>query len=329
MSTTTNDKKGATKPRYRDQLPQLADELMLTDGGLETTLIFHEGLPLPQFAAFDLLKDDEGTRVLRRYFDAYAALAQKHGSGFVLESPTWRANPDWAPLLGYSLGELDDLNRKAIALLEELRAAYEPQVFPIVISGCVGPRGDGYSPAETMKADEAEAYHARQISVFRDSAADMVCAITMTYAEEAIGVTRAARSAGMPVAISFTMETDGRLPSGQSLADAIAQVDGETDMGPDYFMINCAHPTHFADILEPGAPWVERIRGLRANASRKSHAELDESTALDEGDPLELAAQYRELRSLLPSLNVLGGCCGTDHRHVGEIGAAWFGQTRS
>jgi homocysteine S-methyltransferase len=160
--------------------------------------------------------------------------------------------------------------------------------------------------------------------VFREAGADMVCAITMTYAGEAIGVTRAARAAGIPVAISFTVETDGRLPSGQDLGEAIAEVDDETDGGPDYYMINCAHPTHFEHVLEEGAEWVSRIRGLRANSSRKSHAELDEAEDLDEGNPSELGAEYRALGSRLPALCVLGGCCGTDHRHVAEIASAWL-----
>jgi homocysteine S-methyltransferase len=261
---------------------------------------------------------------LRRYFETYATIARQYGVGLVLESPTWRANPDWAQELGYSPQDLDYVNRSAIALLEDVRATHEAELPHVVISGCVGPRGDGYVVEALMSAEQAETYHAIQIGTFRETAADMVCAITMTYAEEAIGVTRAARAAGLPVAISFTLETDGRLPSGQLLADAIAQVDGEADGGPDYYMLNCAHPTHFEDVLEPGAFWLDRIRGLRANASRKSHAELDESTELDEGDPFELAADYRALGERLPALTVLGGCCGTDHRHVGEICTAWL-----
>ncbi len=311
--------------RYREQLPQLGGELLITDGGIETDLIFNEGLELPHFATFPLLRSEDGTAALRRYFDSYAAIAGDHGVGLVLESPTWRANPDWGHALGYGSDELGQANRAAVALLEEVRDAHEPLSSPVVISGCIGPRGDGYAPGATMSADEAEAYHAWQIGVLADTAADMVCAITMTYEEEAIGVTRAARAAGMPVAISFTLETDGALPSGRPLADAIARVDEETGGGPDYFMINCAHPTHFEDVLEPDAAWTARIRGLRANASRLSHAELDESTELDEGDPGELAAEYVALRHRLPALTVLGGCCGTDHRHVRQICASWLG----
>jgi S-methylmethionine-dependent homocysteine/selenocysteine methylase len=308
---------------YRDKLPQLDGGLFLTDGGIETTLIFHQGLELALFAAFDLLKDDEGTEALRRYYEPYAALANERGLGFVLESPTWRASPRWASELGYSDEELDALNRKAIALMEELRDRIDDGDAPIVISGCIGPRDDGYSPAPKLSAADARNYHATQIGTFRETAADMVTAVTMTHVDEAVGIARAAADAGLPSAISFTLETDGKLPSGQGLGEAIEQVDDETGSAPAYYMINCAHPTHFESVLETGAPWVERIRGLRANASTKSHAELDEATQLDEGDPADLGARYAALRSRLPKLNVLGGCCGTDHRHVAEIRDAW------
>ena len=308
---------------FRERLPQLDGGVFLTDGGIETTLIFHHGLDLPLFAAFDLLKNDAGTEALRAYYATYAQLANEQGVGFVLESPTWRASPGWGRQLGYSDEQLDALNRKAIALMEELRAEYQSEA-PIVISGCIGPEGDGYAPEAMLTADEAERYHSLQIGTFADTAADMVTAITMTYAEEATGLARAAAGAGLPVVISFTLETDGRLPSGQALGGAIAQVDDATDGAPAYFMINCAHPTHFAKAVADAGPWVRRIGGLRTNASTKSHAELDEAEELDEGDPDDLAARHAELKGLLPAVNVLGGCCGTDHRHVGAICNAWL-----
>ena len=311
---------------YRERLPQLDGGVFLTDGGIETTLIFHHGLDLPLFAAFDLLKDDEGTEQLRLYYAPYAITARERGVGLVLESPTWRASPGWAAKLGYSDAELDALNRKAIALMEELRAEYQAAA-PIVISGCVGPEGDGYAPETMLTADEAERYHGVQIGTFADTAADMVTAITMTYAEEATGVTRAAVAAGLPVAISFTLETDGRLPSGQALGGAIAQVDDATDGAPAYYMINCAHPTHFENAVSGGEPWVQRLGGLRTNASTKSHAELDEAEELDEGDPGDLAARHVTLQALLPNVNVLGGCCGTDHRHIDAICDAWLAES--
>jgi S-methylmethionine-dependent homocysteine/selenocysteine methylase len=307
---------------YRAALPQLDGDVFLTDGGIETTLIFHQGLDLPLFAAFGLLKDEEGREALRRYYEPYLELARERGLGFVLETPTWRASPRWGAELGYRPEELEDVNRRAIALMEELRERYEAGGAPIVISGCIGPQDDGYNPSQLLSADEAQRYHSTQIGTFAETAADMVCALTITYADEATGVARAARDAGLPVAISFTLETDGRLPSGQELGEAIEQVDAETaGAAPAYYMLNCAHPTHFEAVLD--GPWTARIRGLRANASTKSHAELDEADELDDGDPADLGARYADLREKLPALNVLGGCCGTDHRHVCAVRDAW------
>lgn len=304
--------------KYRHHLPQLNGNLFLTDAGIETTLIFHEGLDLPYFAAFHLLKDEEGRQALKKYFRRHAAIARENGTGFILESATWRASADWGDKLGYSAQELDAANRKAIDLLHELREELETDRSPMVISGCVGPRGDGYDPGKVMSPEEAEAYHGRQIRVFAEAGADLVTAITMTNTNEAIGVTRAARAADMPVVISFTVETDGRLPTGESLKEAIEAVDRATGRGPAYFMINCAHPTHFESVLN-GESWMQRLRGIRANASKRSHAELDEAEELDDGDPVELGAQYRDLRRRFGHINVLGGCCGTDHRHIEQI----------
>jgi S-methylmethionine-dependent homocysteine/selenocysteine methylase len=307
--------------KYRQHLPQLKGDLFLTDGGIETTLIFHEGLDLPSFAAFHLLKDEPGTEALRRYFARHAAIAQQHGAGFILESATWRASSDWGDKLGYSRRALDEANRKAIALLHALRLDLETERAPMVISGCVGPRGDGYNPGVIMSPEEAEAYHAAQIGTFAATEADLVTAITMTNTNEAIGVTRAARATGMPVVISFTVETDGTLPTGQPLQEAIQEVDAKTGRAPAYYMINCAHPSHFEAVLD-GQAWMERLRGIRANASQHSHAELDEATDLDDGDPVELGQQYRDLRARFSQINVLGGCCGTDHRHIEQIATA-------
>ena len=308
--------------KYRDHLPQLDGGLFLTDGGLETTLIFHDKLDLPHFAAFHLLKDKTGTEALRNYYCSYASIACANGLGFVLESPTWRANSDWGEKLGYPKIALANANRSAVALMRELREAFEVPHSPMVISGCVGPRGDGYDPGQVMSETEAEAYHSEQISWFQATDADLVAALTITNIPEAIGIVRASRAAGLPVVISFTLETDGRLPTGQSLREAIQSVDTATDRAAAYFMINCAHPTHFGAALVTCEPWIKRLRGIRANASRLSHTELNEVSDLDAGDPQELAAQYGELLRRHPHINVLGGCCGTDHRHVGEIGRA-------
>jgi S-methylmethionine-dependent homocysteine/selenocysteine methylase len=302
-------------------LPQLSDELFITDGGIETTLMINRGIDLPEFAAFDLLKDDAGADELRRYFLPYLELAKEHGAGFVLESPTWRASARWGEKLGYGADQLEAVNRRAIELMADLRERYAEDVSPIVISGCIGPQDDAYRPQQMLSADEATDYHSTQIGTFADTDADMVAALTLTYVDEAIGIARAAQEAGIPAAISFTVETDGRLPSGQSLPEAIAQTDAATAGAPAYYMINCAHPTHFEAVL--GGSWTTRIRGLRANASTMSHAELDEAPELDDGDPADLGARYAGLRPRLPELNVLGGCCGTDDRHVASICGAW------
>ena len=300
----------------RERLPQLAGEVFITDGGMETTLIFENGLELPHFASFVLLDDQQGLEALRNYYASYLTLAHEQGVGIILDTPTWRANPDWGNRLGYSAADLEDVNRRGVALLEELRLETDGDP-PLVISGCLGPRGDGYLVDAVMGPDEAQRYHTPQIRTFAETSADLVTALTLTYADEAIGVVRAARDAGIPAVISFTVETDGRLPDGHSLGEAIEAVDEATDESAAYFMLNCAHPTHFEGVLE--GPWMERLRGLRANASSKSHAELDEATELDSGDPVELAAQYATLRSRIPHLTVVGGCCGTDQRHVREI----------
>lgn len=305
--------------KYRHRLPQLKDALFTTDGGLETTLVFHEGMSLPYFAAFDLINSDAGTERLRDYYNRYCAIARDQGLGIVLESPTWRANSDWGAKLGYDTVALADANRKAIGLMLELRAAWESPQTKIVISGNLGPRGDGYRPERRMSVSEARDYHRPQIDTFAQTDADMVAAFTMNYVDEAVGIILAARDSGMPVAISFTLETDGRLPSGDSLRSAIERADSLSQGYAAYYMINCAHPTHFEQTLQEAGAWRERIRGLRANASKRSHAELDESTDLDAGDPVELGVQYRAVQRLLPRLTVVGGCCGTDHRHVTHI----------
>lgn len=305
--------------KYRSALPQLNGDLFLTDGGLETSLIFHDGFDLPYFAAFDLLKNDEGRDAIRNYFQPYLKIAKDHGVGFVLESATWRASSDWAEQLGYTPDALSDANRKAVEMLREIRDEHETDKTKVVISGNIGPRGDGYSPDKLMTEDEAERYHSVQIGTFANTEADVITAITMTHAEEAIGVVRAAKAVGMPVVISFTVETDGKLPTGQTLKEAIEQVDNVTDNGPAYYMINCAHLTHFEGALAAGEEWIKRIRGLRANASALSHAELDEAEELDEGNPEEFGTQHGELRSAFTHFNVFGGCCGTDHRHVEKV----------
>jgi len=295
-------------------LPQLtAATPFITDGGLETTLVFQEGIDLPDFAAFPLLESESGRASLASYYAPYLDLAQRANAGFVLDTPTWRANLDWGARLGYDPLRLAGINHAAVEFVRDLATQW-PTVTSVV-NGVVGPRGDGYVVGSTMSAPEAAAYHGLQARAFAESGVAMMSAITMNYVDEAIGITRAATAVGLPVVVSFTVERDGRLPSGQSLRDAITEVDDVTGGAPAYFMINCAHPTHFIEELEAGADWLTRVKSVRANASRLSHAELDEA---HRGDILELANLYAELATAL-DLRVLGGCCGTDHEHVAAI----------
>jgi S-methylmethionine-dependent homocysteine/selenocysteine methylase len=308
-------------PDSRRLPPAFGERLFISDGGLETTLIFDHGLELPCFAAFPLLADDAGRTLLRDYFAPFLAIAKTHGTGFVLDTATWRANPDWGARLGFDSSSLAEINRASVELAQEVRAGAGGEI-PIAVNGVIGPRGEGYNAADVMAPADAQRYHAQQIKVFAQAEVDMVTALTLTHTDEAVGVVRAASEARLPVAVSFTVETDGRLPSGQPLGAAIEQVDADTDGAAAFFMINCAHPIHFSAALSEGGEWRRRIVGIRANASRKSHAELDESDELDRGDPGELATQYKDLCSAMPSVMLVGGCCGTDHRHVAAICAA-------
>ena len=299
-------------------LPQLA-RLFLTDAGLETDILFNRGIDLPYFSSITLLNSEQGRQALEDYFRGFLELASRMSSGLILESATWRASSDWAGPLGLSEAELDTLNYDAVHMLIRLRETYQSRVPGIIVSGCIGPRGDGYDAGRIMAVDEAEIYHARQANVLASAGVDMLTGITMTNVPEAIGLARAAKALEVPVAISFTVETDGRLPTGDRLGVAVEAVDEAMANYPAYYMINCAHPTHFVSSLDEDAEWTSRIRGVRANASRWSHAELDAMTELDTGDIAEFAALHRDLRRQFPQINVLGGCCGTDLRHITAI----------
>lgn len=291
--------------------------VLLTDSGLETWLVFHRGVDLPEFAAFPLLDDANGRGLLTEYFRDHLQLVAETGTGVVLETPTWRANPDWASRLGYGPDALDRVNRDAVSFLRRLGDQF-PSV-EVIVSGNIGPRSDGYHPAELMTPADAASYHRAQIESFVAAGADRVTMLTATHSGEAVGVVRAAVAAQIPVVVAFTLETDGRLPSGQTLHEAIIEVDDATENAALHYGINCAHPDHFSDVLGADPAAIDRIGLLRANASRASHTELDGAEELDDGDPMELAAQYAQLIRDHPHLEVLGGCCGTDIRHIEAI----------
>ncbi len=311
-----------TRRNTQNKLPQLNGHKMLTDGGLETTLVFHDGMDLPYFASFGLLRTAEGRARLKTYYRLYANIAADLNIGFIFDAPTWRAHSDWGTLMGYDTADLDALNREGIAFMRSLQAEFADKVQPSVVSGNIGPRGDGYTPDFLMTPEQARDYHLPQVRSFAAAGTDMITVMTLSYVEEAIGLALAAKAVGIPIVLSFTLETDGNLITGQSLGDAIMQVDKATDFAPAYYMINCAHPTHFADTIPASAPWIDRVMAVRANASCMSHAELDNAEELDDGNPTEFGHQHQALMSVLPNLRVFGGCCGTDERHVGEIAKA-------
>ena len=292
--------------------------LELTDGGLETTLVCEHGIELECFAAFPLLDHDGGRDALRRYFAPYLELARERGLPFVLDTPTWRANPDWGARLGYGDAELAAVNAEAVTFARELADGFAD----VTIDGALGPRGDGYVVGERMDADAARAYHSRQIEALAGAGADRITALTLTYPEEAVGIARAAADAGVPAVVSFTLETDGLLPDGTPLAAAVDRVDQETGGSAAFFMVNCAHPRHIAAALD--GP-LDRIGGLRVNGSPLSHAELDAAEELDADPPADLAREHAALHDALGGIRTLGGCCGTNHRHVAEIAARWPG----
>ncbi len=284
-------------------------------------MIFGQGIELPEFASFQLLDDRRGRAALRAYYEEYLDLAAAHGVGFTLDTATWRASRNWGERLGRSAAAIEDVNRAAAEFALALRAE-RPADTPILVCGTIGPEDDAYRPSRHLATEEAAAYHAPQVEALVSAGVDIVSAYTLSYVDEAIGIARAAAAAGVPASISFTVETDGRLPDGEPLGAAIERLDAETGGSVAYLMVNCAHPSHFAGELETGGAWRDRVVGIRANASRRSHAELDSASDLDSGDPAELAHEYAELVDALPSLSLLGGCCGTDARHLAAICAA-------
>ncbi len=304
--------------RYRQALPQLDGSTFLCDAGLETDLIFNHGIEIREFAAHTLMEDDQGKQALSDYFQGFLSLARDSGCGYILDTQTWKAHPHWADDLNESHEQQQQANRDSVAFISALRDQYASNTGPIVLNAIVGPRGDAYAPEVELAVDEAEAYHAQQLQWLAGTDADMVTAMTFTQSDEATGFVRAANALKLPAVISFTVETDGKLPTGESLASAISAVDAATQSGAAYFMVNCAHPDHFSDVLGD-EPWARRIRGIRCNASRQSHAELDACETLDDGNPAELADQYLQMKAKLPWLNIFGACCGSDLRHVTQI----------
>jgi homocysteine S-methyltransferase len=304
----------------------------LANGGIETYLLFQQGFPLRDGCGFEVFDDPAALEALERtYLEPIADAALENGLGLVYDALVWRASPDWFARLGYKPADVERLNRLAISRTREALESWRrkrggaAKTMPLVVSADIGPRGDGYRVESRASVDAARGYHDPQVGIVAEAGADLVGAMTMTHVEEAIGIALAAKERKLPVTIAATVETDGRLPDHMPLSEFIARVDDATDGWPLFYLVNCAHPTHVAPTLaaarERDEAWLERFRGFRANASSKSHAELDESTTLDRGDPADLARRVAELQRSF-DLRIVGGCCGTDVEHVAAIARA-------
>lgn len=322
------------KNEHQTMLPQLSKgKVYLTDSGLETVLIFQKQRDLREFASFELVvpqdsgkADARDIQLLRDYFEEHVQVAAKHNMGLCVETVTWRASADWGKKLGYDQEGLRNANTKAVRLFLELKKEwlekYDLDKDDILVSGCVGPKGDGYQVGDLLSAKEYKEYHLPQLKVLKDAGADLLSGITLNNVEEALGMVQAAKEIHAPIVISFTVETDAKLPSGMDLTEAISIIDKATGSYVSYYMINCAHPTHFEKLFQGEGKRkaeLQRVKGIRANASKMSHAELDDAEELDDGNPNELGKEIASLCRLHPAFNVLGGCCGTDVRHIQSI----------
>ncbi|MFT3987754.1 homocysteine S-methyltransferase family protein [Aestuariivirga sp.] len=302
----------------RAALPQQAGHLMTTAGGFETWMQYVDGFKLRHFCGFELLNDPRGVTRLRDYHRKVVEAAVANGFGVINEGLHYRASRDWGDLTGFSREGLAEINMRGIDLYRDFAREYQSPQTPMLVGGVIGPRGDAYNVGRTPDAAESEDYHSEQILTFRKAGADHVTAMTFSSVEEAIGLARAAKALDMPVVISFFVAPGGKLKGGETLDEAISRVDAATGTAPAYFMINCTHPTEFTPGLTPG-PWNSRLGGFMPNAVAMETLDLCKLGHLEDGDPQELGGQMAELAQRFPHVNVWGGCCGTDGRHIGQI----------
>lgn len=304
--------------KYRDKLPQLNGHDVATQGGMETWLQYVDGFELQHFCFFDLLNNSKAVTALRDYHRKIIEAVIPHGFGILAEGLHYRASRDWGELLGYSREGLVEINFRGVEFYKELADEYESGDNPMPIGGVIGPRGDAYEIGKTPDAAEAEEYHSEQIQTLTDAGVDMITAATLSFVDEAIGIARAAKSAQIPIVLSFFTNSDGNLESGPTVREAIEAVDAATDSAPAYYMINCSHPLEFEPALEE-AEWTRRLGGFMPNAVASEKLSLCTLGHLEDGDPEELGHQMGSLARRFPHMTVWGGCCGTDSRHLGQI----------
>jgi len=294
-------------------------ELFLTEGGIETEIIYKHGFELPEFAMFTLLENPRAVGVMRDMFRRQLDVAAEFAMSVLLTGLDYRASPDWGARLGYSQHGLAEINIRAIEFLREIASEYHEQIPRILIGGIIGPRGDAYQLNKTITSVEAEDYHAVQLATLKAAKVDFACALTFNNTPEAIGVARAATTIGVPLTVSLTVNSNGRLKSGPTVAEAVKSIDAEAGKSaPAFYMLNCSHPVEFEPALTEGA-WLERLRGFRPNASKMEKIALCKLGHLEEGNPVELGRLMGDLARRIPHMDIWGGCCGTGETHLREI----------
>ena len=299
--------------------PRLENKFYLTEGGTETEILYKWGFELPEFAMFPLLDNPEADRVIRDMYRRYFEVAAEHNTGMLIVGHDYRASPDWGEKLGYSAEGLREMQQRTIQFLQEMRTEYEDRVSDVYIGASIGPRGDAYGTGDAITESEAEDYHSVQLENLEGTAADMAIALTFNNIPESIGVIRAGVAAGLPVGVSLTLTPEGRLRSGPSLREAIEAIEEATDGAAAWFGTNCAHPVEFEPAFADAGSWFDRLRYIRPNAAKMDKIALCSLGHLEDGDPVELGGEMGEIARRFPRADILGGCCGTDERHLSEI----------
>jgi homocysteine S-methyltransferase len=302
--------------------PAGSGELFLTEGGSETEIMYRHGYELPEFAMFPLLENPTARAAMRGMYCEQLDVAAEHGLSFLLTGMDYRASPDWGAKLGYSAQALADANIAAIDFLRDIAQDYAGQIPRLLVGGILGPRGDAYSLNQTITAASAEDYHAVQLQTLKRAGVDFAIAQTINNIPEAVGIARAAAAINMPLSISLTLDSSGRLKSGPSLGEAITEIDRlSDDTAPAFYMLNCSHPVEYAPAITANG-WTHRLRGVRPNASKMEKIALCKLGHIEDGDPVELGQQMADLRARFPHMDIFGGCCGTGAAHLREMAKA-------
>ena len=301
-------------------LPRVDGTYYLTEGGIETEIMYKYGFELPHFAMFPLLDNPEALTAMKGIWQRSLRAAADNGFNAIMNGVDYRASPDWGALLGYTPDGLASMQMRAIDFLRDVARDFEQDIDTIIISGTIGPRGDAYSRNETITADVAEEYHSVQLATLKKAGVDMAWAMTFNNIPEAVGTIRAAENTGIPIAMGLSLDSSSRLNSGPSMAEAVPEIDAQTNSAAAFFGLNCSHPLEFEPALD-GGEWMKRLRSIRPNASPMDKIALCKIGHLEDGDPDELAQQMLDVARRMPHMDIFGGCCGTDERHLSKIAA--------